>query len=156
MVKITLHNFGGEIPRRDSNYLPDSNAVEASNVKLTGGTLRPMRDTGSMQEFIEAMWSVYRDSNWFVRLPYIASFAAGAMDAVRLYVTPHTAETPKIYLQGVQFPIEWNFPRQVPAPSVTAAGAVAAGSSSWCQCDGSAADAGTDLCSASCCRSARA
>lgn len=124
MVKITLQNFGGEIPRRNPNYLPDNNATEASNVKLTGGTLRPMRDTGSMSEFIEQMRSVYRDSNWFVRLPYIASFAAGAMDAVRLYVTPHTAETPKVYLWGVQFPIEWQFSRLVAEPTVTGTGAV--------------------------------
>ena len=41
MVKLTLQNFGGEIPRRDPAYLADNNATEASNLKLTGGTLRP-------------------------------------------------------------------------------------------------------------------
>ena len=58
MVKLTLQNFGGEIPRRDPAYLADNNATEASNLKLTGGTLRPLRGVTDEFTLPAASWSM--------------------------------------------------------------------------------------------------
>lgn len=122
MVKLTLQNFGGEIPRRDPNYLPDSNAVEASNLKLTGGTLRAMRGQSVEHELPAAAWSIYRHNGIWHSWGPITSVVPGPVADDRLYVTLVASIPPQIYADSNWFPMA--FPRATARPTVSATGAV--------------------------------
>lgn len=126
MVKITLQNFGGEIPRRDPNYLPDNNAVEASNLKLTGGTLRALRGVALETTLPSSCFSIYRHRDQWYGYSSRASFVPGPVADDRLYATKDDGTggviaRPIGTIDG-EYPL--TFSRSVSAPGVSATGAV--------------------------------
>lgn len=126
MVKITLQNFGGEIPRRDPNYLPDTNAVEARNLKLTGGTLRPMRSVALEFTLPSASFSLYRHRGQWYAYPSRASFVPGPVAEDRLYATKDDGSGGVIAkpVGTIDGELPLTFSRVVAAPTVSGSGAV--------------------------------
>ena len=126
MVKLTLQNFGGEIPRRDPAYLADNNATEASNLKLTGGTLRPLRGVTDEFTLPAASWSMYRHKGDWYAYPSRASFVPGPVADDRLYATRDDGSggiiAKPVGAIGGELPLA--FSRVVARPAVSATGAV--------------------------------
>lgn len=121
MVKIALQNFSGEIPRRDANYLADNNAVQASNVKLTGGTLRALRDATLAETLTASAFSIYRHQGVWRSYPNRANFVPGPVADDRLYVSINGTQ-PQMILPSASYNL--TFPRVVSAPTITASGTV--------------------------------
>ncbi|UFM64243.1 hypothetical protein LOS78_01850 [Paracoccus sp. MA] len=126
MVRLTLQNFSGEIPRKDPAYLPDPNAVEASNLKLTGGTLRPMRTIAPEFTLPASSFSLYRHKgNWYA-YPSRASFVPGPVADDRLYATRDNGTGAVIAgpVGSVDAEYPLSFSRVVAAPAVSGSGPV--------------------------------
>ena len=126
MAKMMLQNFSGEIPRKDPAYLGDSNAEEASNLKLTGGTLRPLRTNQQVSTLPLSGWSLYgRGSKWYAYTAR-ASFVPGPVAANRLYASRNDGSGAVIAApagaQDGELPL--HFPRANKAPAFTVSGAV--------------------------------
>ncbi len=126
MVKLTLQNFNGEIPRRDPNYLADNNAVEARNLKLTGGTLRPMRSVSPEFTLSAASFSLYRHRGSWYAYSSRASFVPGPVADDQLYATKDNGTggviaKPVGTIDG-EMPLA--FSRNVAAPAVSGSGAI--------------------------------
>lgn len=64
MPKLTIQNFGGEVPRTSPRFLQDNDAVEATNVKLYSGTLRTWKGpVDQLQAPVANADTIYRFEN---------------------------------------------------------------------------------------------
>lgn len=100
MTKITFMAFDGEIPRMDQHYLPESNALEARNVKLTSGTLRPLREPLPVHTLEGGGRSqIYYYAGEWLSWFQDADAVPGPIAAARLYVT-REVDQPQLYFGG--------------------------------------------------------
>lgn len=110
MVKIPFMAFDGEIPRMDQHYLPESNAQEARNVKLTRGTLRPLRAPLDVFTFPSAgRTTIYFHGNEWLSWFQDADAVPGPVAQNRLYIT-RESDWPQMYVGGEYFDLELEAP----------------------------------------------
>lgn len=120
MVKIPFMAFDGEIPRMDQHYLPESNAAEARNVKLTNGTLRPLRAPLDVHTFESSgRTTIYYHGNEWLSWFQDADAVPGPVAQDRLYIT-RESNGPQMYVGGNYFDLPLEAP--VAKPSVSRSG----------------------------------
>ena len=120
MVKIAFEGFDGEIPRADPHYLPEKNAVEARNVKLTGGTLRPLREPINTLTYPENGRSAiaFHKGTWLSWFQD-ADVVPGPVADNRLYVSREN-DPPQLYRNAEFLPLA--LPTPTGKPTVTRTG----------------------------------
>lgn len=118
MARIVLQSFDGEIPRMEPHYLPEKNAAEAANCKLTNGAISPMRDGVVVQGGLTGVQGiVYHDNQWF-DWQQVVDAVPGPVADDRLYLT-RSPEAPQVYVSGVWYPLKFSSPTVRPVRSWT-------------------------------------
>lgn len=110
---IRLQGFGGEIPRMEDFYLPDTAATDALNAKLSRGSLAPYRQAStSDHEFVDIQQTIYLHGAEWLAWNHDADVVPGPVAQDRLYIT-HSNGMPTMWREGVERPLK------VPAPTIT-------------------------------------
>jgi hypothetical protein len=121
-VQIRLDNFEGIVPRVRDRLLGDNQAVVAENVDLRNGSLRPIREPGSVTSIPSGHISLYLYNDDFLSWETDVDVARGpiANDAFdRIYYTGDGA--PKVLGTdgGVQKVFDLGIPKPDQTPTVT-------------------------------------
>lgn len=122
MTRISFQQFNGEIPRTQAHYLPEGMAVAAVNVRLSSGTLKPLRGGNEVHDFgtSDHITAVLHLGQW-IGWDHDADAATGPVADDRLYVT-HDNAAPQLLVGGSWLPLA--LPNPTTAPTVTLSGTV--------------------------------
>lgn len=122
MAKLAFQQFNGELPRTQAHFLPEGMAVTAANVRLSSGTLKPLRGGNEVHDFGSSgfVTAVLHLGQW-IGWDHDADAATGPVADDRLYVT-HDNAAPQLLVGGSWLPLA--LPNPTTAPTVTLSGTV--------------------------------
>lgn len=109
MTVIRLSAFSGEAPRSDTEKLPETFAQTAFNVRLTRGTLDPLRGYRKVRPLtVEGAQSIYLYGNTWLEWADDVDVANAPVNNGRIYYTgdgaPKVRDGEDVYLLGVPAP----------------------------------------------------
>lgn len=118
MARLTFQQFNGELPKVADHLLADGYATQATNARLTSGTLRPMRASTQAHLFSSAKSRFVLHGSTWLGFDHDVDAAPGPVAEDRLYVT-HENAAPQIYLAGSWYPLALSAPTVAPTATVT-------------------------------------
>lgn len=122
MTRLDFQQFNGENPRTQAHFLPDGMAVVANNVRLSSGTLQPLRGGDEVYDFgATGRITAVRHLNQWIGWNHDVDAVTGPVADDRLYVT-HANAAPQLFASGSWLPLA--LPNPTTAPSVALSGTI--------------------------------
>lgn len=118
MARLTFQQFNGELPKVADHLLADGYATQATNARLTSGTLRPMRASTQSYLFTSEKESFVLHGSTWLGFDHDVDAVPGPVAEDRLYVT-HENAPPQIYLSGSWYPLALAAPTVGPTATIT-------------------------------------
>lgn len=120
MPRINLQGFGGEIPRQEPFYLPETAAASVMNASLRNGALVPFRQaTAEEYLFGAACQSIYLHGVEWLGWNHDADVVPGPVSTDRLYIS-HANGQPTMRVNGAEVPLR--LPRPTTRPTIARSG----------------------------------
>lgn len=117
-MAIRLQGFGGEIPRQEPFYLPDTAAEYAINAAMRGGSLTPFRGATAQDHlFTSNMQSIYLHGAEWLGWAQSVDAVPGPVAQDRLYIT-QASGTPQMWVDGATMALRIPNPTQKPAITI--------------------------------------
>lgn len=113
-MTIRLQGFGGEIPRTDPFYLPQTAAAEAMNAAMRGGSLTPFRQSTAQEHlFPSSRQSIYLHGVEWLGWSHDTDVVPGPVATDRLYIS-HGSGQPTMWISGNEVPLRLPLPSTAP------------------------------------------